>query len=593
MDRTGKLGVALSLIALIAWQFYYSKELNRTKLAQEQIAAETAASAPTETKVAPPASTSPATSTESAAGSTAAPAGGAAPSSPGEPKQTLKLESAGAEWIFTNRGAGIERVTLKGHTTESDRQVALNEFGNIPIGALTEAYENPVLETFAMESGADSKTVVFRRTDSRQISIVKSFTLQAPQETAKQKADPYIVNLEVKILNQSNSPVTVPAYSVRAGSGAPLHLKDLPIYTGVNRMIGTNSKFLDTTWFDGGGFLGFGKTPRPVYSETGAISWIGVTNQYYATILSSIGSTGSEALASRIVVAPADWTATGRAAEGQIPYAVEGAMRISSQSLDPGKEITHKFAIYSGPREFSRLQALGGGQEDMLDFGMFSIVSRVLLSSMNGLKGILGSYAAAIVLLTIFIKLIMWPLQTKSTNSMKRMQELQPKMTALKEKYADDPARMNQELLVLYKKHGVNPMSGCLPMLIQIPIFFGFYNMLGKAVELRNSPFLWVHDLSQPDTVAHLAGYPVNVLPLVMAVTMLWQMQLTPKTGDPVQQRMFMFMPLIFIVFCYNFASALSLYWTVQNIFTIVQLTITNRQKAASLQKAGSIMKKN
>ena len=593
MDRKGKLGVALSLIALIAWQIYYSNELNRAKLAQEQLAAAAAAAAPPETKstAAQPTATPPASAP---ADSTAAPAaaGNAASASTSEPKQTVKLDSAGAEWIFTNRGGGIERVTLKGHTTESDRAVSLNEFGNIPIGALTEAYESPILENFLMEAGADSKSVVFRRTDPRQITIIKSFTLQALQEGAKQKADPYIANLEIKIINQSGSPVTVPAYSVRAGSGAPLHLKDLPIYTGVNRMIGTNGKFLDTTWFDGGGFLGFGKTPRPVYSETGAISWIGVTNQYYATILSCIGSAGSEALASRIVVAPADWTATGRAAEGQIPYAVEGAMRLASQSLEPGKEIVHKFAIYAGPREFSRLQALGGGQEEMLDFGMFSIVSRILLSSMNGLKGMLGSYAAAIVLLTIFIKLLMWPLQTKSTNSMKRMQELQPKMAALKEKYADDPAKMNQELLVLYKKHGVNPMSGCLPMLIQIPIFFGFYNMLGKAVELRNSPFLWVHDLSQPDTVAHLAGYPVNVLPLVMAVTMLWQMQLTPKTGDPVQQRMFMFMPLIFIVFCYNFASALSLYWTVQNIFTIVQLTITNRQKAASLQKTGTLVKK-
>jgi YidC/Oxa1 family membrane protein insertase len=121
-------------------------------------------------------------------------------------------------------------------------------------------------------------------------------------------------------------------------------------------------------------------------------------------------------------------------------------------------------------------------------------------------------------------------------------------------------------------------------MLVQIPIFFGFYNMLGKAVALRNSPFLWVQDLSQPDTVAVLAGFPVNVLPILMAGTMLYQMQLTPKTGDPMQQRMFMFMPLIFVVFCYNYASALALYWTVQNIFTIVQLLITNRKKNAGLQ---------
>jgi YidC/Oxa1 family membrane protein insertase len=219
-----------------------------------------------------------------------------------------------------------------------------------------------------------------------------------------------------------------------------------------------------------------------------------------------------------------------------------------------------------------------------MDFGMFGFVSKILLSSMGGLHAMLGSYAAAIIVLTLIIKTLMWPMQNKSTESMKKMQELQPKMTALREKYADDPTRMNQELLGLYKKHGVNPMAGCLPMVVQIPIFFGFYNMLGKAVELRNSPFLWVTDLSQPDTVAVVAGFPINVLPILMAGTMLYQMRLTPKTGDPVQQRMFMFMPLIFVVFCYNYASGLALYWTVQNVFTIVQLLVTNRKQRSGLQ---------
>jgi YidC/Oxa1 family membrane protein insertase len=137
----------------------------------------------------------------------------------------------------------------------------------------------------------------------------------------------------------------------------------------------------------------------------------------------------------------------------------------------------------------------------------------------------------------------------------------------------------------LYKDYGVSPFGGCLPMLVQIPIFFGFYSMLGTAFELRNSKFLWVQDLSQPDTVAHIAGVPLNILPLLMAASMLWQMSLTPKTGDAVQQRVMMFMPLIFIFFCYNFASALALYWTVQNIFTIVQLYVTRDKAAPALQK--------
>ena len=175
---------------------------------------------------------------------------------------------------------------------------------------------------------------------------------------------------------------------------------------------------------------------------------------------------------------------------------------------------------------------------------------------------------------------------------MKKMQALQPKMTELREKYADDPTRMNQELMKLYKDYGINPFAGCLPMFIQIPIFFGFFNMLGGAVELRGSGFLWVKDLSQPDTIATIAGFHVNLLPLIMAVTMLWQMSITPKSGDPVQQRIFMFVPLIFVFFCYNFASALSLYYTVQNLFSIAQLYATRSQPVPALQRVSGPQKK-
>jgi YidC/Oxa1 family membrane protein insertase len=137
----------------------------------------------------------------------------------------------------------------------------------------------------------------------------------------------------------------------------------------------------------------------------------------------------------------------------------------------------------------------------------------------------------------------------------------------------------------LYKEYGVNPFGGCLPMLIQIPIFFGFYGMLDKAIELRNSTFLWVRDLSQPDTVFHLAGFPINILPLVMAATSVLQISLTPKTGDPAQQRILLFTPVIFLVFCYNYASALALYWTVQNLFFIGQMLLTRNQAEPQLVK--------
>ena len=193
---------------------------------------------------------------------------------------------------------------------------------------------------------------------------------------------------------------------------------------------------------------------------------------------------------------------------------------------------------------------------------------------MNLLHHYLKDYGVAILVLTAIIKLILWPLQNKANRSMRRMSALSPKMQELREKYKDDPTRMNQEVMKLYKDYGINPVSGCLPMLIQIPIFFGLFTMLRQAVELRNAHFLWVHDLSQPDTIAHVPGFgwPINILPLIMAGTNIWLMRLTPKSGDATQQKVMMFMPIIFVVFCYNFAAALALYYTTQNLFTILEL---------------------
>jgi len=304
---------------------------------------------------------------------------------------------------------------------------------------------------------------------------------------------------------------------------------------------------------------------------------------------------GAQAWARRAVVSDAAWQEAGHSMEGKsgTPLcAVDGALGMPGRTLQPGESFTQGFTIYSGPREYRRLDAQGQEQGDIMNLGWFGIVSRVLLGSMNVLSGWFGSYAWAIIVLTVIIKLMLWPLQNKATKSMKMMAALQPKMTELREKYAADPSRLNMEVMQLYKEYQINPLGGCLPMVVQIPIFFGFYNMLGKAVELRNSRFLWVEDLSQPDTVAHLLGMPVNVLPLCMAVTMLVQMRIQPKSGDAAQQRIFMFMPLIFIFFCYNFASALALYWTVQNLFSIAQLSMTRGQAAPVLERV-SVRKKS
>ncbi len=287
-----------------------------------------------------------------------------------------------------------------------------------------------------------------------------------------------------------------------------------------------------------------------------------------------------------LVQAPAVWADRFHVTiGGKDLLAIQGAVRLPGFTLQPGQSTGEAFQVYAGPKIYNVLKNLGAGQEGILNLGWFTPISIFLLNSMSWLHRWTGSYAISIIFLTLCIRGILWPVQNKATASMRQMQALQPLQNELKEKYKDDPQRLNQEVIKLFKEYKVNPMAGCLPMFIQIPIFFGFYRLLATAIELRNSTFLWVHDLSQPDTVFLLGGFPVNILPICMAVTMLVQTSMTPKSGDQSQQRMIMFMPLIFVLFCYNFASALALYYTVQNIFSIAQLYATRKRTAPALPK--------
>jgi YidC/Oxa1 family membrane protein insertase len=196
-------------------------------------------------------------------------------------------------------------------------------------------------------------------------------------------------------------------------------------------------------------------------------------------------------------------------------------------------------------------------------------------------------YGWAIVAITIIIKVLFWPLTQASTRSMKRMQALQPQMKAIAEKYKDDPAKKNQKTMAFMKENKVNPMSGCLPMLIQMPVFIGFFYMLRTAIELRGAGFLWNHDLSQPDTLFTIPGtnFPFNLLPLIMGGVMLWQTHLTPPSPgvDPGQQKIMRYLPMIFLVFLYNYSAGLALYWTVQNLLTVLQTKLTKNIPAPAL----------
>jgi YidC/Oxa1 family membrane protein insertase len=244
-----------------------------------------------------------------------------------------------------------------------------------------------------------------------------------------------------------------------------------------------------------------------------------------------------------------------------------------------GKSIA-EFQLFFGPKDISILAEAGYQLDKLVNFGMFDFIAKPCLYLMNFLYRFIPNYGFAIIILTILIKLILWPLGSKSYKSMSEMKKLQPLMSQIREKYKGDKQRMNQEIMGLYKTYKVNPLGGCLPMVVQIPIFFAFYRMLYQAIELRHAPFLgWINDLSAPDRLFHFnfsipfmeppCGIPV--LTIIMGGTMFLQQKMSPPMGDPAQAKIMMFMPIVFTVIFINFSSGLVLYWLVNNILSISQ----------------------
>ena len=554
MDRQSIIGVALAVIVLFSWQYQNQKN---AQLAQKA---------------------HPAVASASLATPTAAPSVSAPPSAPvaapksaiAEPAVEPKTEQVAgplADYTFTNLGGGIARIKLSKHQGETAGQpMVLNTFGVHPIGAVLQNLDDT--GNYAYNVSVQDGKVVCERTNPDGIRITKTFSIAPVKKADQDAAGPgeYRVILDVAFSNSGTAPVDQPPFYVYAGSAEPIHAKDLPTYTGFDWEQDGKATFIDANWF---------KPERPTYSMSpGNVTWAGVKNQYFTSILTPATP------AKGVWASPIQIKTDAKEVKG-----VQGAIEMAGFKLNAGESIHRVFTLYNGPKEYRRLAQLGHGETEMMNFGWFKIISVFLLRVMNKLYDVVGNYAWAIIILTFVVRGALWPIQGAATKSMKRMSLLQPRMTELKEKYKDDPTKMNQEVLKLYKEYGVNPFAGCLPMFIQIPIFFGFYSMLGTAVELRNSHFLWVKDLSMPDTVFYLGGIPLNILPLCMAGTMIWQMSLSPKSGDAAQQKMMMFMPLIFVFMTYNFASALALYYTVQNILSIFQLYVTRNQTPPTLER--------
>jgi YidC/Oxa1 family membrane protein insertase len=261
---------------------------------------------------------------------------------------------------------------------------------------------------------------------------------------------------------------------------------------------------------------------------------------------------------------------------------------IGAEDIIPAKgHLQYNYQVYFGPKKMADLIEAGHDLERVVNFGWFDKLAKPALFLLNFFYGYVGNYGISIILVTILIKLLFWPIAQKGLKSMKNMQKIQPKMAKLKEKYKNDKTRLNEEMMILYKTYKVNPVGGCLPMVLQIPVFFALYKVLLQAIELRHAPFmLWITDLSAPDRlmigldIPYLGGIPV--LTLLMGASMFLQQRMTPTPVDATQAKIMMFLPVIFTFMFLNFASGLVLYWFINNLLSIVQQHIINKQAAAA-----------
>jgi len=396
----------------------------------------------------------------------------------------------------------------------------------------------------------------------------------------------YLVNASVRLENASDQPLALPAQELVVGTATPMGPDDnnYSMYEGAMWFDGASSHDNPFSWFSGAGFGCFRGTPRSEYvAGSNNVVWAAVHNQFFALIAMPTNSP-AEQIVARSVTLPL-FANVEPIPGAPPPHGVQTALVYPAQTLATNQVVERQIVIFAGPKEYRTLANIGAQFQNHADNvmgfgGFFGFCAKPLLLAMNWLHDVtrLG-YGWVIVLITIIIRVVFWPLMAKSTRSMKRMQALAPEIQALKEKYKDDPQKFTQKQMELWRKHKVSPISGCLPMLIQTPVFIGFFTMLRSAIELRGASFLWVKDLSKPDTLFMIPGanFPFNLLPLLMGGAMLWQSHLTPPSPgmDPTQAKMMRYLPLIFLVFLYNYSAGLALYWTVNNLLTILQTKLT------------------
>jgi YidC/Oxa1 family membrane protein insertase len=502
------------------------------------------------------------------------------------------LENSYIRARFTAAGGGVRDVAFVAREAGRIKYYAANQPEQPYV--FNELHADPMLAMLGFP-GLDRSTrytlvnstkdqVVYRAVLDGKLEVTRTYTL-SPNSGAG--TDPYVIRHVTAFRNLTGETVALPKIELAIGTAAPVNEVDNGLLLTTGYSDGTDSTFTQrSTLQQSGGFFGLGAhDARPSAEFKGNVAWGVVSNQFFASILTP--AEPAAGLVTRRVKLDAKQADTAPNA-----YGITAAAQFDVKPLAPNGSAQLASALYVGPKEFRRLtnsEVFKQDQDKVMQFSRFfifrwcsQILSRLMSFYHSVLPASAWAWGFAIMLATLTLKVVFLPLTFAAARSMKRMQKIQPEMVALREKYKDNPRKMQEGMMELYKVHKVNPLGGCIPMLLPMPFFMGFFFMLPSTAELRFAPFLWAADLSAPDTITRVLGFPINILPILMGATMVFQMRLVPQapTADNMQLKMMKFMPYMFTAICYNsYACSLAIYSTTNGIFTIAQQLFINRMK--------------
>jgi YidC/Oxa1 family membrane protein insertase len=555
-------------IALMAW-LWHSQSLATKEQAAQAAARQAAAQAATNQ----PASvaTADATNLQSATAipvpeiTTSAPTS-AAPRVHLLPEELRTLQSDDLHLQVSSRGATLRAATFPTYYAQPKKKSGpvVLDFAPQPALAITGLADVPADADYSMTSGTNGSLVLSFVTPhglrvERTIALRPHHQVQVTDRMVNTaelplKIDPHWLTLGTMYRGHSqNDELSADTFAIGPEEQVRHWSGELPAAFGVSSFgCGSGRPLAETTQ----------------QIVTGAQHWVALKSRFFVQTFAP--DCTNSALR---IEATRDPQATPFALSNiQVAVSFPGALLTQGQALE------RRYELYIGPKKLSYLQELGQRRDEIMEFGFFAWFCKPLVPLLNFFYRCIPNYGVAIILLTLLVRIIFWPLTHKSTESAKRMRDVQPKIKAIQEQFKDDPHKLQHEIWRVYKENKVNPFSSCLPMLVQIPVFIALYTVLRSAVELRFAPFLWVTDLSEPENlfagmIPFAPQYVLNILPIVMAAVTIIQSKLTPAMGDPMQQKMMTWMmPLMMLFFFYSMPAALSLYWTISTILAIVQL---------------------